>query len=55
MKNNMILVQDIPINITIDGINDYICLTDITKSKAGYSKVDDVMRNWLRNRMTLSF
>ena len=55
MKNNMILVQDIPINITNDGKNDYICLTDIAKSKIGNSKADDVIRNWLRNRVTLEF
>ena len=55
MKNNMILVQDIPINITNDGKNDYICLTDIAKSKLGNSKADDVIRNWLRNRVTLEF
>lgn len=35
MKNNMILVQDIPINITNDGKNDYICITDIANSKLG--------------------
>ena len=55
MKNNMILVQDVPINIANDGTNDYICLTDIAKSKLGSSKADDVIRNWLRNRMTLEF
>ena len=55
MKNNMILVQDISINITNDGENDYICLTDIAKSKSGNSKADDIIRNWLRNRMTLEF
>lgn len=28
MKNNMILVQDVRVNITNDGINDHICLTN---------------------------
>jgi len=55
MKNNMILVQDISINIINDGKDDYICLTDIAKSKIGNSKADDVIRNWLRNRATLEF
>ena len=55
MKNNMILVQDIPINITNDGENDYICLTDIASAKSENSRAADVIRNWLRNRSTLEF
>jgi len=55
MKNNKIFVQDISINIINDGKDDYICLTDIAKSKIGNSKADDVIRNWLRNRATLEF
>lgn len=55
MKNNMILVQDIPINITNDGINDYICLTDIANGKMGNSRKAEIIKNWLRNRNTLEF
>ena len=55
MKNNMILVQDIPINVTNDGINDYICLTDIANGKMGNSRKAEIIKNWLRNRNTLEF
>ena len=55
IKNNVILVQDIPISISNDNENDYICITDIAKAKVGNSKPDDVIKNWLRNRSTLEF
>ena len=35
--------------------NDYICISDFGKLKEGKSKADDVIRNWLRNRITLEF
>lgn len=35
--------------------NDYICISDFTKIKEGKSISDDVIRNWLRNRITLEF
>jgi len=55
MKNNVILVQDIPININNSGEEDYICISDIAKAKSGNSKIDDIIKNWLRNRNTLEF
>ena len=55
MTNNVIMVQDIPINITIENEEDYICITDIAKAKIGKSKIDDIIKNWLRNRNTLEF
>ena len=55
MKNNVILVKDIPINITSSNNEDYICISDIAKVKSDNSRVADVIRNWLRNRSTLEF
>ena len=55
MKNNIITVKDIQININSDNQNDYICITDLAKAKNGHSKADDVIRNWLRTRYTLEF
>lgn len=55
MKNNIIVVQDIPINITLENQEDYICISDIAKAKIGKSKTDDIIKNWLRNRSTLEF
>ena len=55
MKNNVVLVRDIPINIINFNDEDYICISDIAKAKTGISKCDDVIRNWLRNRNTLEF
>lgn len=51
-NNTSIEVQGTPIKVqSVDG-HDYICLTDIAKSKnAGHP--DDLIRNWLRNRNTL--
>ena len=37
MTNNVIVVQDIPINISIENEEDYICITDIAKVKIGKS------------------
>jgi len=55
LKNNIIVVQDIPINITSDTADDYICISDIAKAKSDNSRAADVIRNWLRNRYTLEF
>lgn len=45
-------VQGTPIKIQSVYGNDYICLTDIAKSKNA-DHPDDLIRNWLRNRNTL--
>ena len=54
-KNRIITVQDIPITITQDNMNDYICITDIAAAKSDVSRSADVIKNWLRNRNTLEF
>lgn len=55
MKNKIIEVQKIKVNITNIDDNDYICISDFTKFKEGKSTSDDIIRNWLRNRITLEF
>lgn len=52
-KNNVIMVQDIPITVSTDNLNDYICITDMADAKYKKSRAADVIRNWLRNRITL--
>ena len=53
MKNEIIEIEDVKINIVND--SNYICISDFTKYKGGKSSADDVIRNWLRNRITLEF
>ena len=55
MKNSIIEVQEIKINITNIDEKDYICISDIAKAKSDNSRAADVIRNWLRNRSTLEF
>ena len=55
MKNNIIEVQDIRINITNVNEKDYICISNIAKAKSDNSRAADVIRNWLRNRSILDF
>ena len=55
MSNKIIEVQNIKVNITNIDDNDYICISDFGKYKEGKSKADDIIRNWLRNRITLEF
>ena len=55
MKNSIIEVQDLKINITSINDKDYICISDIAKAKSEKSRAADVIRNWLRNRSTLDF
>lgn len=55
MKNNIIEVQKVQINVTHFNENDYICISDIAKAKSDNSRAADVIRNWLRNRSTLEF
>ena len=51
MSNKIIKVQ----NITNIDDNDYICISDFGKYKEGKSKADDIIRNWLRNRILWKF
>ena len=55
MKNRIIDVQNIKITVSKEELDDYICITDIAKAKAGESRSADVVKNWLRNRNTLEF
>ncbi len=54
-KNKIINVQNLPITISKEEIDDYICITDIAAAKSDDSRAADVVRNWLRNRRTLEF
>ena len=49
------MVQNLPITISQEEIDDYICITDIAAAKSDDSRAADVVRNWLRNRRTLEF
>ena len=51
-KNKKIEVLNTEVKIKIANENDFICLTDIAKSKNPVHP-DDLIRNWLRNRNTL--
>ncbi|CDF11647.1 uncharacterized protein BN778_00044 [Mycoplasma sp. CAG:776] len=55
MVNKIIEVQNIKVNIANINDNDYICISDFGKYKEGKSKAVDIIRNWLRNRITLEF
>lgn len=54
-KNRVITVQNIPITISREDIDDYICITDMAAAKSDNSRAADVVRNWLRNRATLEY
>ena len=49
------MVQDIQVTVSYDDLNDYICISDMAKAKSGESRAADVIKNWLRNRVTLEF
>ena len=55
MSSKSIEVQNIKINIINFNDEDYICISDFTKLKNGKSASDDIIKNWLRNRITLDF
>lgn len=54
-KNKIITVQNLPITISKEEIDDYICITDIAAAKSDDSRAADVIKNWMRNRNTLEF
>ena len=54
-KNRVITVQDIPITVASEDLDDYICITDIAAAKSDDSRAADVIKNWMRNRNTLEF
>lgn len=55
MKNKIIEVQNMQVNISSINEGDYICISDIAKAKSDKSRAADVIRNWLRNRSILDF
>ena len=55
MKNSIIEVQNLKINIKSINDKDYICITDIAKTKGGKSRTDDIIKNWIRNKYTIEF
>ena len=54
-KNKIITVQNLPITISKEEIDDYICITDIAAAKSDNSRAADVIKNWMRYRNTLEF
>lgn len=54
-KNKVITVQNLPITVTTEEQNDYICITDIAAAKSDDSRAADVIKNWMRSRNTLEF
>jgi hypothetical protein len=54
-KNKTIQVQNLPISVSVNNGNDFICLTDMANAKEGESRAADIIKNLLRNRYTLEF
>ena len=54
-KNRIITVQNIPITVSYEDIDDYIWITDIAAAKSDNSRAADVIKNWIRSRSTLEF
>ena len=54
-KNRIITVQNIPITVSYEDMDDYICITDIAAAQSDNSRAADVIKNWIRSRSTLEF
>ena len=54
-KTSIMTVQGIDIALTTINDEDFICITDIVKAKAGDNRAADVIKNWIRNRTTIEF
>ncbi len=54
-KRNSIIVDGTTINISSNGGDDYICLTDMVSGKDDDTRAADVIKNWIRNRSTIEF
>lgn len=54
-KTKTIKVQNTEISIVTSNGTDFICITDIAKSKGGESRAADIIKNWVRSRTTLEF
>ena len=54
-KAKVINVKGSEISVLSSGNDDYICITDIAKTKESDSRAADIIKNWIRNRSTLEF
>lgn len=54
-KSKRIEVEGLEITIIDQLSEDYICLTDMAKSKKGDQRAADIIKNWMRNRSTVEF
>jgi hypothetical protein len=54
-KIKVLKVQNFDITVVTSNNNDFICITDIAKSKEGASRAADIIKNWIRSRTTLEF
>ena len=54
-KSKILNVKGSEISILSNGNNDFICLTDIAKTKESDSRAADIIKNWIRNRSTIEF
>lgn len=48
-------IKDYIISITKVREEDYICLTDMAKTKQGDNRAADIIKNWIRTRTTIEF
>lgn len=46
-KNRIITVQNIPITVSYEDMDDYICITDIAAAKSDNSRAADVIKTGL--------
>jgi hypothetical protein len=54
-KVKIITVDNFNISVANISGNDFICLTDIAKTREGDSRAADIIKNWIRARSTLEF
>ena len=54
-KNRIITVQNIPVTVSFEHTDDFICITDMAAAKSDNSRAADVIKNWIRSRNTLEF
>jgi hypothetical protein len=54
-KINKLSIENAIVSITKVEEEDYICLTDMAKSKEGDNRAADVIKNWIRTRTTIEF
>lgn len=55
MENKILNIEGKEIAVTKINNKDYICITDIAKTKEGKSTTTEIIKNWLRNRYTIEF